>query len=277
MDNRSRWSLSRIILRLIFIMMCVILIYLLIDFGSNAGDIISLYAGLQQDSKTDFPKSLQFLRAYTQKTGDITLALNTGMTKEEIDEMLEEGDPNDDSGIGDGGGGLGPSNPPVDPNLGSEYKNIASIICNTYRTGANGSFIYGSKAYTAATYNGRSVQSTHSDCSCLVSAFLYLSGLNSNYIHYSSQTLWDGAYGTKIYDVSSSTGVKFSSIQPGDVFVCNGHTAVCVDKDSTTIYFGDAGGKKNSEDTFNKGWHNSYSLSADIYTWRSTATRVYRK
>lgn len=109
-------------------MMCVILIYLLIDFGSNAGDIISLYAGLQQDSKTDFPKSLQFLRAYTQKTGDITLALNTGMTKEEIDEMLEEGNPNDDSDIGIGGGGGGPIET---PDLNGDLSNQVATLKNS--------------------------------------------------------------------------------------------------------------------------------------------------
>lgn len=93
-SNKGPLSIVGFILRVLYILMLILLIYLVIDFGGNSKDILSQYMSLTSDSKSDFSKSLQFLKTYTQTTGDITLALNTGMSKEDAEELLEEGNIN---------------------------------------------------------------------------------------------------------------------------------------------------------------------------------------
>lgn len=97
-SNKGPLSIVGFILRILYILMLILLIYLVIDFGGNSSDILSQYVNLTSDSKSDFSKSLQFLKTYTQTTGDITLALNTGMSKEDAEELLEEGNMDIDGG-----------------------------------------------------------------------------------------------------------------------------------------------------------------------------------
>lgn len=117
--NNGMWSVTKILTKIIFVMLCIVLIYLLIDFGANSNDIIETYTRIKQDdSKSEFSKSLQFLRTYTIATGDITLALNTGLTPEEAQGIIDDGGDSGGSGSNGGSGGNGGGNdggygPPV--------------------------------------------------------------------------------------------------------------------------------------------------------------------
>lgn len=285
--NNLGHLLTKIILRAFLIMGCIVMIYLMVDFGSTSKEILGVYMNLQTDSKSDFSKSMQFLRTYTQATGDLTLALNTGMSPSDAEDLFYNpetpggpgggGTPDQDPGSGGGGGGGGTPNPPANPQLGAEYLNVASAVASSF-VNSSGNYVYGQKAARAASYNGKTQLSDHCDCSCLVSIFLYFSGLNgSNYIHYSSATLYNGSYGTKIYQANGTSGTTFSSIQPGDVFVCSGHTAVVVNKDSDYVYFADCGSVDGVRNTATRGWHQKFALTDDIGKWRNKPLKVFRR
>ena len=90
MHRKFNWSVAGLIFKALCLMICIISLYLVIDAGSDATGIIRSYLGIENNSKSDFSKSMQFLRTYTQATGDLTLALNTGMSQEEAEEFYEE-------------------------------------------------------------------------------------------------------------------------------------------------------------------------------------------
>lgn len=90
-NMNKKWTIIKALIYLFTIMFCVILIYMVVDFGGDAKDILSLYH-VVDGSKSEFPKQLQFMKEYIRVTGDITIALNTGMTPEEIEQIMDDED-----------------------------------------------------------------------------------------------------------------------------------------------------------------------------------------
>lgn len=90
----SIWKVVKIVIGVFSIIFCGILIYLVVDLGGDAKGILAIYQQVE-GGKGDISKQLQFMKEYIQITGDITIALNTGLTKEQIDDLIDEGNPDD--------------------------------------------------------------------------------------------------------------------------------------------------------------------------------------
>lgn len=140
--------------------------------------------------------------------------------------------------------------------------------------------------FTTADYNGKSYRVPHRDCSGFVCGWLVLTGFVDNDRLSTNSAGFLGlsgtpAFGTKVYDKATDANKTFAdiNIQVGDVIVCEGHVAVCVQVDASQAYFGDCGANSHIAATATKGWYQSFNLSDLVYKWRSSKqhVRVYRR
>lgn len=250
---------------IILICVLVVALYLIIDTGQS-GDIVAKYDAVKSDSNSSFSRSLKFLETYTKTTGNVTLAESLGLSKEDIESIMLGGST---GYMGDGGV----------KELGDKYLDIASAICNNFRTPGTSEFSYSMSRASdpkpngwtgPVTYKGRTTEGTHRDCSCFVSNFLYLAGLDPSYVHRTSYNFYAGSWGTEI---SVST---FNDMLPGDVICMDGHVAIVVAKDDEYIYFGDAGSTSLIKSTYENGYGQKFKLTDSVSIWRDAKEKVYR-
>jgi hypothetical protein len=79
-------KIFKIFMTILLIAFIILTVYLLIDSGSH-GDLIKSYDAVKPDSTAGFSKTLQFLKTYTQTTGDLSVAMATGMSSEDAEEL----------------------------------------------------------------------------------------------------------------------------------------------------------------------------------------------
>ena len=188
---------------------------------------------------------------------------------------IEEDEPgiNDPGGGGSNpGGGSGGSNPPPPgiPN-NTDGLTITKHIASHFKNSA-GDFEYtqtGGTWTSDITFNGRTVANTtssHCDCSCFASLFLYLSGTSQQYVHRTSAT-FDSSYA----NVLSCT--NFSDTQVGDVLWVSGHVGIVVHKDGTNTYVGDCGSTEKIKRCAADGYAYVYANTDKVTCWLDSLGR----
>lgn len=105
-DMNRKWVIMKALVTIFTIIFCILLVYMIVDFGGDAKDILSMYK-VVDGSKDEFPKQLQFMKEYIRVTGDISIALNTGLTPEEVEYIMGDEDSGWSPGGGSGGGSGG--------------------------------------------------------------------------------------------------------------------------------------------------------------------------
>lgn len=212
-----------------------------------------------------------------QKYNKTTQRFNRTEVQTIIAEVENEGNSDNGGSGGNGGGntpqpgGGGGNNPtPGIPN-NTDGLTITKHIASHFKNSA-GEFEYTQKGGTwisDITFNGRTVlnnSSSHCDCSCFASLFLYLSGISSQYVHRNSST-FESSYSSKL------SCVNFSDTQVGDVLWVSGHVAVVVHKDGTNTYVGDCGSTEKIKRCANDGYAYVYANTDKITCWLDSLGR----
>ena len=151
---------------------------------------------------------------------------------------------------------------------------IAKIVCAKFTY--QGKYNYSQAAGSAGTIlcNNKSIATPHRDCSCLVSAMLYFSGMESMWIHRSSGDFYNIKGKQLVADSKSNS--TFQNVQVGDIIVKQGHVAMAVKRDEQYVYFADAGCTDAIEHTAIQGWDEKYHVTDSISKWRSGSIKVWR-
>lgn len=119
-DMNRKWVIMKALVTIFTIIFCILLVYMIVDFGGDAKDILSMYK-VVDGSKDEFPKQLQFMKEYIRVTGDISIALNTGLTPEEVEYIMGD----EDSGWSPGGGSGGGSGEGNSGNFDSNFTSLS--------------------------------------------------------------------------------------------------------------------------------------------------------
>lgn len=269
-------SVKKIVMTIVIVVLCVFVIAILIFFkvgSENADGISESYNGLVQTSKdSTTSKKLVFLAQYALETGDLTIFQDVGLTNTE-QEAQEIVDNNTNQN----------TNSPVTTVTEDDKREIAKAIASQFKchdltkqtskhtaVGAyeySWGFIEGSKSYVYCNpatslpieVNGKTLTTLHRDCSCFSSAFIYLAGYTSNWVHYSSSAGWNGN------DVFSSLNT-YGDLRVGDVLRKDGHVASVTAIIDETIYVGDCGSTEGIEETAKNGYRYTYNANDKFNT-----------
>ncbi len=233
---------------LIFIgLLCaVFLVYFLVGAKSSV-EIFKQYDSIRPDVVSNYSKSLQFLATYLITSGDDSLAVDIGLSKEDVEEITNPyRDPQEP-----------PENPSGEPpNLDDDNLAASSAVAIQFKK--DGTPVYKKDGWTnpgvpffnysqsAGSYgdivfDGKTVRTSHRDCSCYCSAMRYLLDMDSRYVHRTSS-----GFKTQLNDVTSSIGT-FGDCRVGDVLWRSGHVAMVVKMDSNLVYVGDCGSGETSD------------------------------
>lgn len=265
-------KLQAAIISIVLICICLVIGYFLIIASVVDTGMIS-NATIQ--SKSSFDRKAEFVRAYTNFTGDYTFALNLGYSEEDIKELVEydAGGTSGDTPSAGGGSGDTPANPNSTDTL-----DLAKRVCSAM-TGNGGNYKAGAvSGNQTVNVNGRSVTPPRNDCSALVAAVLYLQG-RIGVSTSDSRTMFGGLSGlTLIADTGSNPSLKFNLCKVGDVFVVNGHTAIVTKIANGNVYMGDAGSTTRIRLTAQDGVCDQvYTVDTLISSWRAgKQVRVFR-
>lgn len=152
---------------------------------------------------------------------------------------------------------------------GLNYLDISSKIAKSF-INSSGSFDY-SQSYggVSTVINDITIRTPYRDCSSYVSAMMYF--IDPDTIHLNSYGLNDNLMNWNKINVTT-----FGEMNPGDVIVKDGHTAMCVAKDSNFAYFGDCGSTKGIRNTALSGWSKYYKVGDPISSWSTAEESVYR-
>lgn len=238
----------------LLIVVSITIVYLTVDYGQS-DEMVGVYEGIKPDSGSGFNKALQFLESYTQATGDTSLAIKRGLSEEDANNIANGGTTQNGSEISNG---ANPDNNPslVQPASSDDYRPGAQAIAMTYKN-SSGSFNYSQSSGSNGewSYNGKTHNSSHRDCSCFVSAMCYVYGYETRYVHRTS----DGF--SSAYTGYPASSFKVSDLRPGDILWRSGHVAMVVYNDGITCYVADCGKTARIEDTASKGYAYTYSCS----------------
>lgn len=226
--------------------MCIIASVYFLSGAKNSSEIYRQYSQLSSGVSSNISKAQQFLATYTITTGDDSLAISAGLTKEDIDYIRNPnlGDP-DVVGGSPSVGSTGDSVLDASMAVASKFKktgvpkfkpsgwtNPNTLYYNYSQSGG---------MYEPAEYGGLSQQSTHRDCSCYCSVMRYFLKMDSRYTHRTS-----GVFASQLDDVTSQVNT-FGDCRVGDVLYRKGHVAMIVKIDDTTVYVGDCGSGLTSD------------------------------
>lgn len=244
----------------------VFLIYFLIGSKSSP-EIYRQYESLKPNTSSSYTKTLQFLTSYVITTGDSKLAMTVGMTEEDIEYMKNPT-------AGEVGEILGSS--PTSTVIEDDVLAMSAAVAERFKkTGQpnykpsgwvnpGGLFFNYSQSngmYQELSYNGKTVKTTHRDCSCYCSAMRYLLGMDSNYVHRNSSS-----FKSNVPDVTSTVHT-FGDCRVGDVLWKNGHVAMIVKVDSSKVYVGDCGSGETSDHGSGTIGHNIDNTAAQGYSY----------
>ena len=226
------------------------LVYFLVGV-SNSVAIYNTYASLRSDvNESSYPKSLQFLISYTIGSGDTTLALNYGLTEEDIYGMqiVDLGD------VGETGDIASEWNDSM--RTGDDFIDAARAIAAKF-TDTSGSYHYSQLSGSSGTieFNGLSHSTSHRDCSCFCSAMRYFTGIESNFVHRSSSSF---------AGLQNTGATTYADVEPGDILVRTGHVAMVVKVEGDTVYIADCGSTNKIQTTAQQGWAYTASRSQSI-------------
>lgn len=258
----------------LILIMCIIALFYFLAGSGNSVEIFKQYDSLKSSSSSNFEKAREFLISYTIATGDDSLALEFGLTKEDVYQTGGSGGDGGDSGSG----GSGPPDPPPPP-TGDKGIDASKAVASLFVKTGKPNYPIGSPSrsdyflnYSQSSgmpkdldYEGKKVRTSHRDCSCYCSAMRYLLGMDSTYVHRNS-----GAFSSQLNDVTASIS-KMGDLRMGDILYRSGHVAMVVKVDGSTIYVGDFGSAstsdyssgtvgKNGDNTANNGF--AYTFNA---------------
>ena len=259
-------KITRIVIAVIAIAIVVMCVYLLLPIGDAGRAVTDIYDSLTNNSSVNMVnRKHSFVSSYTYTTGDITLAMKMGYTKEQAEVLTGGGD--DDGG---GGDDRDPFTAPDDSGL-----SIAMTICQTF-TNSSGAYHYSQSGSAAseAVVGDRSKKSPRRDCSAFVSTFLYLSKRTTGFNNWTSSSYHSGVFGRK---QSYNENTLASVLEVGDVLWKSGHVAVVSAVDNEYVYIADAGDTGPITRTATTGYDKKISREGPLSQWRSNvAIEVYR-
>lgn len=234
----------------------VFLVYFLVGAKSSV-EVFKQYDSIKPGVTSSYSKSLQFLATYLISSGDDSIALEMGLSKDDIDSLKEPYTEEQDDGDEEENNG---------PVIGDSVLAASSAVAERFKKSGTPSytksgwtnpgglfFNYSQRAgsYAPIEYDGKTVSTTHRDCSCYCSAMRYLLNMDSRFVHRTSSTFND-----QLSNVTSEIR-KFSDCRVGDVLWRSGHVAMVVKIDSEFVYVGDCGSGETSD-------HSQGTVGSDI-------------
>lgn len=82
-------KISKLLVFPLLFMISLTVIYFAIDYGGS-DNMLSVYNAVKPKSSSGFNKSLQFMSSYMRATGDTTIAVNKGLTREDVEEIIAD-------------------------------------------------------------------------------------------------------------------------------------------------------------------------------------------
>ena len=231
--------------------------------------ILDVYSSLSGTSRSNIKRSSGFIASYTKVTGNTSLAIAAGYSTNDVEAMLEgyssyaELEAVASSAVSSITG----SSVSAAPTSG-DFMDCAKAICSKF-VKSSGSYDYSQDAGSISEieFNGKSIKTTHRDCSCLVSALRYLEDIDSNWAHRTSA----------IFKTFSSTGATtYGQVQVGDVLWREGHVAMIVKIEGDIVYIADAGSTDKIKKTAENGYAYTKKTTDSIGSTPEAFSKVVR-